>query len=70
MKEAISEGLDRSEIVVNQLDVWRNKWVYEEARRFYTSDINIDDSEAKKYLRITYPVMELKTEILRSLVKL
>jgi len=49
VKEAISEGLDRSEVVVNQLDVWRNKWVYEEARRFYTTDIKIDNTEAKKY---------------------
>jgi len=49
VKEAISEGLDRSEVVVNQLDAWRDKWVYEEARGFYTMDIKIDNTEAKKY---------------------
>ncbi|MCH7963273.1 MAG: peptidyl-prolyl cis-trans isomerase [Bacteroidetes bacterium] len=49
VKEAIYLGLDRSEVVVNQLDTWRNKWVYEEARRFYTMDIKIDNTEAKKY---------------------
>jgi len=49
VKEAISEGLDRSEVVVNQLDAWRDKWVYEEARRYYTMDIKIDNTEAKKY---------------------
>jgi len=49
VKEAIDLGLDRSEIVVEQLDAWRNKWVYEEARRFYTKDIKINNTEAKKY---------------------
>ncbi len=49
MKEAISLGLDRSEVVVNQLKAWRDKWVYEEARRFYTMNIKIDNTEAKKY---------------------
>lgn len=49
VKEAISQGLDRSEVVVNQLKAWRDKWVYEEARRFYTMDIKIDATEAKKY---------------------
>ncbi len=49
VKEAISNGLDKSEDVVNQLDAWRNKWVYEEARRFYTKNIKIDNNEAKKY---------------------
>ena len=49
VKEAISLGLDRSEVVVNQLKDWRDKWVYEEARRFYTMDIKIDNTEAKKY---------------------
>ncbi len=49
VKEATSLRLDRSEVVVNHLDVWRNKWVYEEARRFYTTDIKIDNTEAKKY---------------------
>ncbi len=49
VKEAVSLGLDRSEVVVNQLDAWRNKWVYEEARRFYSMDIKIDNTEAKKY---------------------
>jgi len=49
VKEAISLGLDRSEVVVNQLKTWRDKWVYEEARRFYTMDIKIDNTEAKRY---------------------
>jgi len=49
VKEATSLGLDGSEEVLNQIESWRDKWVYEEARRFYTSDINIDDTEAKKY---------------------
>ncbi|MCH7771658.1 MAG: peptidyl-prolyl cis-trans isomerase [Bacteroidetes bacterium] len=49
VKEALDLGLDRSEVVVEQLDAWRNKWVYEEARRFYTRDIKIDNTEAKEY---------------------
>ncbi len=49
VKEATSLGLDSSEEVINQIESWRNKWVYEEARRFYTTDINIDNTEAKKY---------------------
>ena len=49
VKEAISIGLDRSEVVVNQLKTWRDKWVYEEARHFYTMDLKIDNTEAKKY---------------------
>ncbi|MCH9028525.1 MAG: peptidyl-prolyl cis-trans isomerase [Bacteroidetes bacterium] len=49
VKEAIDLGLDGSEVVVEQLDDWRDKWVYEEARRFYTRDIKIDNTEAKEY---------------------
>ena len=48
-KEAILLGLDKSEVVVNQLKAWRDKWVYEEVRRLYTKDIKIDNTEAKKY---------------------
>ncbi len=49
VKEALDLGLDRLEVVVGQLDAWRNKWVYEEARRFYTRDIKIDNNNAKEY---------------------
>jgi len=49
VKEALDLGLDKSEVVVEQLDAWRNKWVYEEARRFYTRDVKIDNSKAKEY---------------------
>lgn len=49
VKEAIYLELDKSEVVKNQLDAWRNKWVYEEARRLFSMDIKIDNTEAEKY---------------------
>jgi tetratricopeptide (TPR) repeat protein len=49
VKEAVSLGLNNSGEVINQLESWRNKWVYEEARQFYTKDIKIDNTDAKKY---------------------
>ena len=47
--KAIDKKLDRSENVQKQLSMWRNKWVYEEARRLFTQDVKIDDEQAKTY---------------------
>ncbi|MEO8233627.1 MAG: peptidylprolyl isomerase [Ignavibacteriota bacterium] len=49
VKEAINLGLDKSEEVVNQLKAWSDKWVYEETRHFYTMNIKINNSKARKY---------------------
>ena len=50
-KEAIAHGLHKSLAVENQLQSWRDKWVYEEMRRFYTKSITIDDFGIKDFFR-------------------
>lgn len=50
-KEAIAQGLHKSFAVENQLQAWRNKWVYEESRRYYTKSITIDDLGVQEYFR-------------------
>ena len=48
-KEAMKRGLDRSSEVQKQLQAWRDKWVYEETRKFYTKNVKIDETIALTY---------------------
>jgi hypothetical protein len=50
-KEAIAHGLHKSLAVENRLQAWRDKWVYEEIRRFYTKSITIDDFGVEDFFR-------------------
>ena len=47
--EARVQGLDKSPGVQEQLQTWRDKWVYEETRLFYTKNVKIDDTIALNY---------------------
>lgn len=49
VEEATSRGLDKSPDLQDQLQTWRDKWVYEETRRFITKDVKIDDTMALNY---------------------
>ena len=49
LKEARTQGLDKSSTVQNQLQTWRDKWVYEETRLFYTRNVKIDETAAMNY---------------------
>ena len=48
-KEAVKRGLDSSSEVQKQLRTWRDKWVYEEMRIFYTKNVKIDEAVAMNY---------------------
>ena len=48
-KEAKKRGLDKLPSVKKQLKEWRDKWVYEEARREFTKDLSITDDQARAY---------------------
>ena len=48
-KEAKKRGFDRSSEVQKQLRLWRDKWVYEEMRIFYTKNVKIDKTVALAY---------------------
>ncbi len=48
-QEAKKRGLDKLPSVKKQLKEWRDKWVYEEARRDFTKDLTISDEQAKAY---------------------
>ena len=48
-KEAAEQGLDKSPDVREQLQMWRDKWVYEETRRFFTKNVEIDETTALNY---------------------
>ncbi|MBC8184882.1 peptidyl-prolyl cis-trans isomerase [candidate division KSB1 bacterium] len=48
-KEAKKRKLQKSKNVKQQLQVWRDKWVYDEMRRKYTKDVKIKPKQAKKY---------------------
>ena len=51
VKEAIEKGLHKSPAVVNQLQAWKDKWVYEEMRHVYMENITVDDSTMKDYFK-------------------
>ena len=48
-EEARKRKLDKTPTVQKQLEMWRNKWVYEEARQHYTENLTIDEEEARAY---------------------
>jgi len=73
-KEAISKGLHESEAVRNQLRAWRDKWVYQEMRRQYLiqNDLNppltelADSTRSVAHLKQTQLFLEQKLGLLRK----
>lgn len=49
IKLAIDGNLGKSKSVQKQMKDWRDKWVYDEARRHYLKRIKISDDEASSY---------------------
>ena len=73
-KEAISEELHESESIQNQLRAWRDKWVYQEIRRQYLTQNDLDsplsdltDSTGSVlHLKQTRSLLDQKLELLRK----
>ena len=74
-KEAASEGLHKSPAVQNQLRVWRDKWVYEEMRRFCLTRNDVDPplmelanlAKPDAYLAQTQSLLEQKIKLLKKM---
>lgn len=49
VKEAKQKKLYKSNSVKRQIKEWRDKWVYEEARSYYTKDLKITEEQARNY---------------------
>lgn len=49
IKEAIKNNLHESPHVLKELQMWKDKWVYEETRNNYTNDLKIDEKKAREY---------------------
>ena len=49
IKLALDSDLDKEENVQKQLGIWRDKWVYDETRKYYLKDIILSDDETKNY---------------------
>lgn len=49
IEEALSQELDKSVNVKNELKLWRDKWVYDELRKQYTDSIKVNKTVALEY---------------------
>lgn len=49
MREARKNDLNKAPSLQNELQMWRDKWVYEEARDHFMQNVTIDDDAAKQY---------------------
>ncbi|MFQ5583594.1 MAG: hypothetical protein ACE5GL_04090, partial [Calditrichia bacterium] len=49
VKKAEKLGLQDSPKVKGELKLWRDKWVYNETRKYYAKDLKIDEKEARQY---------------------
>ncbi|MEN8191644.1 MAG: hypothetical protein ABFS12_02430, partial [Bacteroidota bacterium] len=49
IKLALDSNLDNSKSVQKQMKEWRDKWVYDETRRYYLKEIKISDDKAKSF---------------------
>ncbi len=52
IREAKERNLQKSPKVIEELQRWRDKWVYEETRSYHTKDIKIDDKRAREYFEM------------------
>ena len=50
-KEAKKQHLEKSKKLQKELKQWRNKWVYTEARQYFTKNLNVTNEEAKAYFK-------------------
>ena len=48
-KLALENDLDKNKNVQKQMKEWRDKWTYDETRRYYLKEIMISDEDAEKY---------------------
>ncbi|MBN2013334.1 peptidyl-prolyl cis-trans isomerase [candidate division KSB1 bacterium] len=48
-QEVKTRGLDKAPTIRKQLELWRDKWVYEQMRKQYTKNLVIDDDDARQY---------------------
>ncbi len=51
VKLALKNNLDKNEHLKKQLKEWRDKWVYEEARKYFLKKTKITDKEAKDFFQ-------------------
>ncbi len=49
IKEAKGRKLDKSPAVQKELNQWREKWIYEEARELYTASVKVTEEQASLY---------------------
>jgi len=49
IQEAKIKNLDESPAVIYELQHWKDKWVYEETRHYYTQDLKIDEMQARLF---------------------
>ena len=48
-KEARKKDLYKSPRVLKELQMWKDKWVYQEVRHYYTHDLQIDEKQTREY---------------------
>ncbi|NOY58230.1 MAG: hypothetical protein GXO75_04750, partial [Calditrichaeota bacterium] len=51
VKKAERQHLEKSPKLQKELQQWRDKWVYEETRTYFTKNLNVTDEEAKAYFK-------------------
>lgn len=51
VSEAVSQGLEKAPRVQEELAMWRDKWVFEEARRHFTQGTEVSDKEVGDYFQ-------------------
>ena len=51
IKEARNKNLHKTPRVLDELQRWKDKWVYEETRSYYTKDLKIDETNARDYFK-------------------
>jgi hypothetical protein len=49
INEARKMDLHKSPQVLNELKMWKDKWVYQEVRRHYTHDLKITEKQTREY---------------------
>jgi hypothetical protein len=49
IKEARKKDLQESPHLLSELQMWKDKWVYQEVRRHYPHDLNIDEKQTREY---------------------
>ena len=61
-KLALKSDLEKTENVKRQLKEWRDKWVYDEARRYFLTKVKISENEAKEYFKKNIKSFQINAE--------